>query len=113
MRPPPDGYIENDVSAATEAVEVLRQQLASGYLGDDTPDWAWSAVQRIMDRDEKRAADRAISPQDAAAVFELALHAAAIESNRSDEDRWSTLLDIADACPSYATLPMRPLAMAK
>lgn len=87
---------ENDDAAAAEAIATLRREL--GGLNTETPDSTWFAVARVIGRDEKRE-EHALDADVARVLFEAAL--AASESRRGDAERWATLLDIADACPSY------------
>lgn len=87
---------ENDEPATNQAIALLEQQLA--ILGVETSDRTWFAIARVLQRDE-RCETRVLASASARALFEAAL--GSIEPRRRDPDRWSTLLDIADACPSY------------
>jgi len=87
---------ENDQVAAAEALAMLRAGAAD--LTADTSDSIWFAVSRVIGRDEKHD-ERALDAETARVLFEAAL--GAVESRRRDPGSWGTLLDIADACPSY------------
>lgn len=87
---------ENDQVASKKAVEMLRAGAAD--LSADTSDSIWFAVSRVIGRDEKHG-ERALDAETARVLFEAAL--SAVESRRQVPEAWGTLLDIADACPSY------------
>jgi hypothetical protein len=100
---------DNDELATNEAITLIQQQVAT--LGNGTSDRTWFAISRVVQQDEKRKSDhRTLSEESARILFEATLDA--IASRRPDADRWATMLDIADACPSYVP-DVEALAMRK
>lgn len=103
---------ESDQVATKEAIAMLIAGAAD--LTADTSDSIWFAVSRVIGRDEKHG-ERALDAETAGVLFEAALCAA--DSRRKDAEAWGTLLDIADACPSYfpenAALAMRTRIIAE
>lgn len=87
---------ENDDEVTNQAIALLEEQLST--LGNETPDTTWYAISRVIQRDERREA-HSFAEASARTLFEAAL--GSIAPRRPNADRWVTLLDIADACPSY------------
>lgn len=90
----------SDELAIDQAIALLEQE--RGTLSVETPDRTWSAISVAVGRDERRP-KHVLQSASARALFETAL--ASIEARRSEPDRWATLLDLADACPSYVGDP--------
>lgn len=90
---------ENDDEATNKAIAILEEQLST--LGAETVDTTWYAISRVIQRDERRET-HTFAAASARALFEAALRSTA--PRRPDPERWATLLDIADACPSYVPL---------
>jgi hypothetical protein len=87
---------ENDDEATNQAITMLEQQLSA--LGAKTPDATWCAISRVIQRDERRETPT-FAAASARTLFEVVL--GLIEPRRTDPERWGTMLDLADACPSY------------
>jgi hypothetical protein len=87
---------EADPAAREQAIDILRRGAAALTAG--TPDAIWSAVARVVGRDE-RCEEHQVDPNLARALFDGAM--SAVENRRTDPDAWAVLLDLADACPSY------------
>ena len=91
---------ENDDEATNQGIALLEQQLST--LGAETPDRTWYAVSSVIQRDERRET-HTFAEASARVLFEAAL--GSIAPRRADPERWATLLDLADACPSYIPGP--------
>ncbi len=87
---------ENDDEATSQAIALLEEQLAT--LGAETSDTTWYAISRVIQRDERRET-HTFAEASARTLFEAVL--GAIAPRRPDPERWATMLDLADACPSY------------
>lgn len=104
--------IENSDEATTRAIALLEELIPT--LAAETPDTTWYAISRIVRSDERRE-NHTFATASAHVLFDAAL--GSIAPRRSAPERWATLLDIADSCPSYVpageALAMRTLLIAE
>lgn len=91
---------QNDETAATESVALLRQLITHDGVGIQTPEATWFSISRILVKDYQ-SNRKLLRAAEVASLFESSMREATRPERREDAQFWGTLVHVSDGCLRY------------